>query len=189
MVELVVVLAIILVITGVALPSFLRAYRSYQLNDAATQLANEIKFTRYEAIRLNTATTINSLVRPGGTGGCPAVATRCIWTDSNGDLAMQATERQIRFTGNIDVVTAGTPPGTGNLAASVGAGALTPVSITTGSVPFDQRGAMTAAVVDVLYVGNQAFPNLGYRAVIVLPSGSVQIWSCPDSSGNWTQIN
>jgi len=71
------------------------------------------------------------------------------------------------------------------LATSVGANVtLLPVSATSGSYTFDQRGAVTPASVYVTYVTNSAMPSLGYRAVVLLPSGSIQIWS-GDTSGNW----
>ncbi|PYU34808.1 MAG: hypothetical protein DMG28_04800, partial [Acidobacteria bacterium] len=47
-------IAVILIITGVALPSFLQSYRTYQLSDAASKAANLLKLTRFEAIRRNT---------------------------------------------------------------------------------------------------------------------------------------
>jgi hypothetical protein len=69
----------------------------------------------------------------------------------------------------------------------VGVSALTSVSLTSGFIAFDRRGAVTPAAVNVLYIGNLALPNLGNRAVILLPSGSIQIWTT-DASGNWQQL-
>jgi len=69
----------------------------------------------------------------------------------------------------------------------VGVATLTSVPLPTGAVAFDHRGALTPAAVNVLYIGNVAFPDLGYRAVVLLPSGSVQIWT--SASGNWQQTN
>lgn len=184
MLELVIVMAVMLIVTAVGLPSFFRALRTYQLNDTATQVASVIKFTRYQAIR--NATTTSSLVRPGGAGACPAATLRCIWTDSNGNLNLDGTENQVRLTGSFDLIAAGTPPG--GLAAAVGAGALTNVSLAAGSVSFDRRGAVAPAAVDVLYVGSPALPSLGYRAVVLLPSGSIQIWTT-DTTGRWRQVN
>jgi len=42
--------------------------------------------------------------------------------------------------------------------------------------------------VNVLYVGYPNNPNWGYRAVVILPSGSVQVWS-PNRTGSWSQVN
>jgi len=184
--ELVVVVAVIMIVTAVSLPSFLRTIRLYQLNDAATQVAGVLKFTRYEAIRLNVSSTVglggplNARVRQAGT-------ITNVFTDSNYDTNVQNTEKQIQLTGNVNLVPAGTPPG--GLAAAVGVATLTNVPLANGAIAFDNRGAITPASVSVLYVGNVALPNLGYRAVVLLPSGSVQIWTTTDATGNWRQLN
>lgn len=185
MLELLVVVVVMLVVTATAMPSFLRSMRTYQLNDAATRVASVLKFTRYEAIRLNVRTTLAAGVQPGGADNCPGAANRCVWTDSNGNQSLDPTENQAQFTGPVDLVDPGTPPA--GLAGAVGAGALTDARA-AGFVSFDQRGSVNPAAVEVLYVGNLAFPDLGYRAVVVLPSGSVQMWTT-DTTGNWRQIN
>jgi prepilin-type N-terminal cleavage/methylation domain-containing protein len=182
-VELVVVMAVIMIISAVALPSFMRAYRTYQLDDAATQVAGILKFTRYEAIRVNVpaATPLKAQILQSAAG-------TYVFADSNNNGTVQGTEKQILFSQNVNLVSAATPPNTAGLATAVGVAALTNVSITNGSVAFDQRGAVTPAAVNVLYIGNLSLPNLGDRAVIVLPSGAIQIWTT-DSSGNWRQLN
>jgi len=55
MVELAVSLTVILILTAVAIPSIMRSFRSYQLNDAAARLSDQLKFTRFEAVRRNTS--------------------------------------------------------------------------------------------------------------------------------------
>src|SRR5690242_13206199 len=52
-VELLVAMGIITLMTAVALPSFVRSYRRYQLSDAAYKVAGVLKFAHYEAVRLN----------------------------------------------------------------------------------------------------------------------------------------
>jgi len=179
--ELMVVVTVIMVISAVALPSFIQAYRTYQLDDAATQIASVLKFTRYEGIRLNVTAAAplaaRTLVTAAGTD---------VYTDSNNSGTLQVTENHILFSGNVTLVAGGTPPG--GLAAAVGVAALTNIPVTGGVIAFDQRGAVVPAAVNVLYVGNTSLPNLGNRAVIVLPSGSVQTWST-DAAGNWRQLN
>ncbi len=185
-VELLVVLLVSMIITAVALPSFMQSYRIYQLNDAANLLAGILKFTRYEAIRLNVAaaTPLKAQVRQSGSS--PVITN--VFTDSNNSGIVQSTEKQVLFSGNVNLVSASIPPNTSGLATAVGVSTLTSVSLSSGSIAFDQRGAITPAAVNVLYIGNLALPNLGNRAVILLPSGSVQIWTT-DASGNWQQIN
>jgi len=184
MLELVVVVAVIMVVTAVSMPSFMQAMRIYRLNDAATQVAGVLKFTRYEAIRLNVSGTVG-LGGPLNARVIQAGTITNVFTDSNYNGSAQNTEKQIRLSGNVNLVPAGTPPG--GLAAAVGVATLTSVPLPTGAVAFDHRGALTPAAVNVLYIGNVAFPDLGYRAVVLLPSGSVQIWT--SASGNWQQTN
>lgn len=180
MLELVVVVAVIMVVTAVSMPSFLRAVRIYRLNDAATQVAGVLKFTRYEAIRLNVPA-----VNPERARTLVAAAGTYVYTDSNNSNSVQNTEKQVLFSGTVNLVAAGLPPG--GLAAAVGVAGLTTVPVTGGLISFDHRGALTPAAVNVLYIGNVAFPDLGYRAVVLLPSGSVQVWT--SASGNWQQSN
>ena len=52
-IELLVVLGIFGILSGIAVPSLARTYRNYQMDDAASQVAGIVKFTRYEAIRRN----------------------------------------------------------------------------------------------------------------------------------------
>ena len=185
-VELLVVLLVIMIITAVALPSFMQSYRIYQLNDAANQVAGVLKFTRYEAIRLNVAaaTPLKAQVRQSGSS--PVITN--VFTDSNNSGTVQSTAKQILLSGNVNLVSSNVPPNTSGLATAVGVSTLTNVSLSSGSIAFDQRGAVTPAAVNVFYIGNLALPNLGNRAVILLPSGSVQIWTT-DASGNWQQLN
>jgi len=181
--ELLIGLAIISVMCAVALPSFMRAYRMYQLNDAAYQVAGVLKFTHYEAIRTSVPTLapLNAqvLLRPAGT---------YIFTDSNGSGDFQPTERQTLFSGAVTLVPSTTPPNTAGLAGLVGVAAFTNISPTNGFISFDRRGAVVPPAVSVLYIGNTALPNLGDRAVVVLPTGSIQIWST-DVTGNWVRAD
>jgi hypothetical protein len=39
----------------------------------------------------------------------------------------------------------------------------------------------------VLYLGNTTYPDYGYRAVVLLPSGVTQVWSAP-VGGPWNRI-
>jgi hypothetical protein len=39
----------------------------------------------------------------------------------------------------------------------------------------------------VFYVGSNVNADFGFRAVVLLPSGSIQIWSAPNG-GTWHQI-
>jgi len=181
--ELLVGMAIISIMTVVALPSFLQSYRTYRLNDVANRVAGVLKFTHYEAIRLNVATATPLKAQIG-----QVAAGTYIFTDSNNNGTLTNTDKQAMFPGATTLVPSTTPPNTGGLATAVGVAAFTNISPTNGSIAFDQRGAVTPVAVSVIYIGNTGLPALGYRAVVVLPTGSIQMWSA-DGNGNWVRVN
>lgn len=175
-VELLVSMAIISILSAIAVPSLVRTYRSYQMDDAASQVASQLKFTRYEAIRRNNVMTCLDKTQNGYL---------TIFTDNNGDGIAQATEKQIVFGGSATLVDSGSVPSSAALPAVVGTGiTLTTMSPTNGTITFDGRGAKSTAGVTVYWVGNA---NYGWRAVTVMPSGSVQVWSY--ATGTWTQVS
>jgi Tfp pilus assembly protein FimT len=180
-VELAVAVAIILIVSAVAIPTITRAVKNYQLNDAATQLASIIKFTRFEAIRRNSPIScVNSQIIVGGQAS--------VWSDNNGDGVEQATETQILLSQNATLIAAASVPNTAGLATAVGVATLTTVSPTNGSIQFDQRGAVVPAAVYVEYVADTSSSG-GYRAVVVLPSGSIQVWNYAGGSTPWQRVN
>jgi prepilin-type N-terminal cleavage/methylation domain-containing protein len=182
LVEIVAAVAISLVICAIAVPNAIKSYQMYQLNDAATQVAGILKFTRYEAVRRNSSINcVNSQPTTNGQAN--------LWADDNGDGVEQSTERQILLDSTATLVSSSAVPNTSALASAIGATSLTltAVNTTSGSVTFTQRGAVSfggnAQTVYVYYIGNSA--NSGYRAVIVLPSGSIQVWTYVNS---WQQV-
>jgi type IV fimbrial biogenesis protein FimT len=175
-VELLVSMAIISTLSAIAVPSLMRTYRSYQMDDAANQVASQLKFTRYEAIRRNNTMTCLDKTQNGYL---------TMFTDYNNSGTVQGTEKQIVFSGSATLVAAASVPSSGSLAAVVGTGiTLTTMSPTNGTITFDGRGAKSTAGVTVYWVGNA---NYGWRAVTVMPSGSVQVWSY--ATGTWTQVS
>jgi Tfp pilus assembly protein FimT len=182
--ELVVSVAIILVISSMAISPITKTLKTYQLNDAANQLAGIVKFTRFEAIRRNTP--IKCVNSQAG-----AYAQASIWSDNDGDGAEGPTEKQILLSPNATLVSAGVVPNTAALATTANIPTLTAISPSSDAIKFDQRGAVVASppAVYVYYVGNTS-PDGGFRAVIVLPSGSVQVWTYAGGTGSaWQQIS
>jgi prepilin-type N-terminal cleavage/methylation domain-containing protein len=183
LIEVVVALAVILIFSAVALPAFLNAYRMYQLTDGATQFAGLLKFTRAEAIRLNK--TVNCLVQQ--VASVPPVTN--IWADSDVDGVEDPNEKQLVFSGTVNLVPAAAVPGAAGLAAAANVPVvLTTLPLAAGVVPFDQRGAVNPAQVYVFYFSNLNDASVGTRAVILLPSGSIQVWKA-DSLGNWVLLS
>jgi type IV fimbrial biogenesis protein FimT len=174
-VELALTLGVILIVAAIAIPSFMNAYQQYQVSDAATQLAGILQATRLDAIRRNTP--VNCIIQQA------AGVTR-IWTDSIVNGTEDPGERQILFNSAVNLVDAGSVPGTGTLTAALGLSTLANVSLSNASLGFDQRGAGDPNSVYALYIANTSAPGAGYRAVILFPSGSLQTWQA-DAQGNW----
>ncbi len=191
MVEMAVSLSVLMILTAIAIPTLMRSFRTYQLNDAAARLSDMLKFTRFEAVRRNTQ--INFRMQASGTGWT-------VGTDSNGNGTIDAAEKQQLIAGFATLLPAGGspgPPSPGAIATALGV-SVTALNANTlsgsnGAVTFDARGAIrvgggVSSSVFVFYVGSATNPEFGYRAVIQLPSGSTQIWTAPNG-GAWQQIS
>ena len=184
MVELAVSLAVLLILTAIAIPSLMRSFRTYQLNDAASRLADMLKFTRFEAVRRNTQ--VSFLMQASGIGWV-------IGVDSNNSATIDLSEKQEVIAGFATLLPSGVVPSPTAITTSLGGAALNTLSGSAGSVTFDARGAIrvggtVSSSIFVFYVGSTADPEFGYRAVILLPSGSTQIWTAPNG-GAWQQIS
>ena len=176
-------MSIMLILTAIAIPSLMRSFRTYQLNDAATRLSAMIKFTRFEAVRRNTQ--INFLMQASGTG-------YLVGTDSNNDGTLQATEKQELIAGFATLLPSGVAPAPTAITTALGGATLTTLSGSNNSVTFDARGAIrvggaVSASIFVFYIGSVSDPEFGFRAVILLPNGSTQIWTAPNG-GIWQQV-
>jgi hypothetical protein len=104
--------------------------------------------------------------------------------DPTANANVNANERQIVLNGPGTLANSGAVPSSGALPAVVNVGALTTISPSNGTVTFDGRGAKTTPGVSVYWVGNTTY---GWRAVTVMPSGAVQVWSY--ATGTWQQLN
>ncbi len=182
--ELVVALAVGLILMGVALPSFLRAYRSYQLSNAAIQVSDILRLTRYEAIRRNKP--INCVFQPDTTDPSMMHASM---TDTSGTALTGLSSKAILLGSAGNLVDSGSVPGAGALPAAAVLGATVPVSVPAAgaTLQFDARGALASGNVDVFFLNSPSAPDAGYRAVLLMPAGSIQIWT-GDSAGNWQQL-
>ena len=184
--ELVVAMAVGLVLMGVALPSFLRAYRSYQLSNAATQVSDILRLTRYTAIQLN-----RPIICQFQPSAADPSMTQASMTDSGGNPLTGLAAKTILLGASGNLVDAGSVPGAGGLPAAAALGAVVPVSIPPAGAPiqFDARGALTSGNVDVFFLNSPSGPDAGYRAVLLMPAGSIQVWTGDSSgTGNWQQM-
>ena len=190
LVELVLSLAVLLVITTLAVPVVVRSLQTYQLNSTASQLAGMLKFAKFDAIRQNTP--VSCQIQQSG-------ANWLVWVDSNGNNQPDGAEPQMVITGGNTLLPASSVPSTSAISSTLGPGgntlAWTVLSGSNATVWYDQRGVVVTSVggpvigtVSALYLGNPNDPNSGYRAIITLPSGAVQVWTA-SSAGNWQRVS
>jgi prepilin-type N-terminal cleavage/methylation domain-containing protein len=182
--ELLVSIAILGILLVISVPTLMRAYRSYQLNDAATKFSGMLKSTRFNAIRKNSPVACK--VQQNG-------AYWTIWADIDGDGNPGATEPQVVIGDMISLLNGGSVPPPDAIVTAVGTGSpsLNVLSPGNASVSYDQRGARKfpgAPSVDIFYLGNTSVTDLGYRAIVLLPSGSVQVWTA-GPGGAWQRIS
>jgi Tfp pilus assembly protein FimT len=181
--EFVVTLAIAMVLLAIALPAFLRAYNGYALSDSADQVRQILLQARYAAIKLNKQVdfAVQASSSPGRTNA---------WVDSNRNGFLDPGETMFLLGPRGNLIDSSGVPGTPSLIAQAmngnGAVAATP-SATNSAITFDARGAVTSTNWNIYYLASAA-PDAGYRAVILAPSGWIQIW-ISDSAGNWQRLS
>jgi prepilin-type N-terminal cleavage/methylation domain-containing protein len=183
LVELVLSLAVLLVITTLAIPVVVRSLQTYQLNSTASQLAGMLKFAKFDAIRQNTS--VSCQIKQVG-------ANWIVWVDSNGDLIANGVEPQMIIGGTFTLLPSSSVPNPAPITATLGPGFSTyswvVLSGSASSIKYDQRGVIDAGAVYALYLGSPSDPNVGYRAIITMPSGAVQVWTA-SSAGNWQRVS
>jgi len=183
MVELLVSLAIVGILSAIAIPTVLQAVRDYQFNDAATRLSGILKYTRFEAVRRNRR--VDFCLQQN------AALNWNVWTDSDQDGVMDPQEKQLLIYGFATLLPPAGLPNTGPITAALGGGAPAldaSKSGANGTITFDARGAVSPLSAYILYLGNAGNPQYGFRCVILLPSGATQIWSS-SQAGPWFRIS
>jgi prepilin-type N-terminal cleavage/methylation domain-containing protein len=180
--ELVVAVAVALVLMGIGMPAFLRAYHTYLLSNAASQTADILRFTRYEAIRRNMP--LSCQIQPYAADPTMTI----LWTDSNKDGNPDPTEKQTLLGSGGNLVSGGAVPGVAALtaAANITGGSFS-VPPSGTPITFDARGAVNPQTVNMLYLASVNAPEAGYRAVVLMPAGSIELWT-GDANGNWQQL-
>jgi prepilin-type N-terminal cleavage/methylation domain-containing protein len=186
LVELVLSLAVLLVITTLAIPVVVRSLQAYQLNSTASQLAGMLKFAKFDAIRQNTQVSCQIKWTAGGPYWL-------VWVDSNGNTIPDGAEPQMIVGGSFTLLPASAVPSPAPITATLGPGfpslSWIVLSGSDNSITYDQRGVLVAGgSVFALYLGNPNDPNSGYRAIITMPSGAVQVWTS-SSAGNWQRVS
>src|SRR6516225_3085030 len=94
-IELVVAMAVVLIITGVAMPSITQNLRVYQLNSTAGMVADQFKSSRFDAIRRNIVQTCFITPVAGGYQ---------LWTDAKGTGAWANTDHTTTLVRSVSLV-------------------------------------------------------------------------------------
>ncbi len=111
-----------------------------------------------------------------------------MWTDSDKDGQPDPTEQQILLGrgGNL-VAGAGVPGGRYvDAAANITSGTTT-VPPSGTPITFDARGSSDSFKRLYVVPGEPSAPAAGYRAVLLMPAGSIELWT-GDVSGKWQQL-
>lgn len=181
--ELLVALVVAFILMAIGLPAFLRAYHAYQLSNSASQTADILRLARYEAIRLNRP--VNCQVQQTYNGD-PTLT--LVWADSNQNGQLDTGEKMILLGPTGNLVDPGSVPQTSTMLSQAVSGTTPATPSPTGSViTFDARGALIPPNVNVFYLSSSIAPEAGYRAVLLMPAGSIQIWTA-DATGYWQQV-
>ncbi len=182
--ELVVAMAVALVLIGIGMPSFLKAYHAYQLSNAASQLSDILRLTRYDAIRHNVRITEFCVMKPDAAD--PTITD--VFADANGDGNPSPLEKIVLLNNGGNVVDPGGVPGAAALLPAANITSV-PIVATPGNfqVGFDSRGAVITSKVTIFYMASGLAADAGYRAVLLMPAGSIQVWT-GDGAGNWSQL-
>lgn len=171
LVELMVVVMIVMIIVAIAVPNFIRTYRSNRLNSAMIDLANLVQRTRYEAVRLNRSIACRVIA------GAPMT----FFIDTDGDSVRDANEATVILPPEFQFGVPGTPA-----TASMG---YTVTNTPPLRITFDGRGALDfsgtapgmgiAPAVLITSLGNINNPQDGFRALAISPSGKATVWRAP----------
>jgi len=168
-----VVVAVMMVVSAIAIPSVLRSWAIYRLNSAAGDVSGILKRARFEAIRSNTV--VSCLIQQQGNNWI-------LGADLNNNGAIDPNEPQVVLSGPVQLLPAGVAPGPTSMGYPA---AQVPYP---GAIAFDPRGSVNFGanpqVVYVLYLGYTGQPGYGFRAVTILPLATTKIWSS-GSTGSW----
>lgn len=184
--ELVLSLGVLMVISTIAVPVIVRSLQTYQLNSSASQLAGMMKFTKFDAIRQNTPVSCQIVQQTNSSW--------LVWVDSNGNGVADQAEPQMYIGGVFTLLPNSSVPSPTQILSSFGPGyagsnyTWTVISGSNATVTYDQRGVIDSYTLSVLYLGSATDPRSGYRAVVALPSGDVQVWSS-SSAGDWHRVS
>jgi hypothetical protein len=164
--ELMVVGAIALSLAAFAAPIVQRNWQSYRLATATSEVSTFIQRARFEAIRRNTAVTARAARQQDGNW--------LVWIDLDRNGVMNGAEPAMVLTRGVEFLgDGGEAPSTESMGYGV-------TRAPGGAIAFDSRGTVDFGgqqpAVLVIILGYPRSPDLGFRAVTVLPAGRTKVW-------------
>jgi prepilin-type N-terminal cleavage/methylation domain-containing protein len=189
LIEVLIALAVIMILTGIALPRVLNTVSDIGLRYSATNLSGLLQSARIQAVRRNTFYSIVPATLPSGDPGyfvdIPKTGVYAV-----GDPVLSLNPQITVFPG----IGSGAPNEGGFIAGlnfAVNPGGANP--------SFNARGLPCVAAPNacpqnpgqgfVVFLSKPAFMgNVNWASIAINPSGRVQVWTC-DNLGNWTQRN
>jgi Tfp pilus assembly protein FimT len=164
-------LAIVMIVSGVVLPSVMNGLQNYRLSASAQELAGQIQSARYRALQNNSVCTFMLTSTNGHFG---------IDVDGNGSLTSGTQDVVYGLKDRVSFTTLTTPPITGAPSISTGSksgvgftprGTLTSINSSTGQPDFTTAFPASGVVVYLSNPGNE------FAAITVSPAGRVRTWT------------
>jgi prepilin-type N-terminal cleavage/methylation domain-containing protein len=201
LIELIIVLAMILIVTAIAIPAVRQTAAGYQLDASGHAVASLLQNARQTAVKTNQP----YYAQYNGAGSTLAFAVPAIRSDNPPDGAnySSVTDPTVTTVGNVafqQVGQAGSgPPNHAQLDSYLG-GAAVQIE-TSGVIGFNARGLpcmasngsqWICAQTDPVAGGTPAFEwfmrdsrTKGWEAVTVSPAGRIKTWRLTSSTGSW----
>ena len=186
-VELLVVAAIILITSALAVPLVANAIASFKLRTAAMDVNTLLQRARLQAVKDNKYHSMQTATVTIGSNSY----TR-LYLDRNNNSSFDAGEPSIQLGKNVTMPTSGAPSGlTSSLGFTVQASSVVP-SFNARGTPCVVRngicGSWDSSGVEVgfVYYVRSTGTSTNWAAVTVSPSGRFRVWSYDSHSGVWT---
>jgi prepilin-type N-terminal cleavage/methylation domain-containing protein len=185
--ELMIVLAIMMITSAIAVPRLINSVNDISLRYTASGYSGLLQSARIQAVKKNTFYSVKSGVLPSGQTGYYLDLTN-VGAYVNGDPF-------IPINPNI-TIHAGTGSGAPNEAALI-AGLAFAINPAADAPTFNARGLpcivagttcpQAAGLGFAVFLSKPVITgNVPWTAIIITPSGHMQIWSC-DNVGTWVQ--
>ncbi len=166
LIELMIVIAIIGILAGIAVPAFMAWRPSFQLRRAARDLYSNMQKAKMEAIKTNFSDTITFNPAPA----------------NNYQFTLNGTMHTVNLADYGNGIQFGMPNGAGILGGDFGTVAP-PITYTGGQFTFDVRGMAVGGITGCVYIRNN--DGDGFAVGVLATSGLVVMRRWFPSSANW----